>query len=269
MKKQGVQLLTVGEELGQLRSAKREAWLLLVQNGELDVFVRDDVHHASAGELVLLTDIREDQRLCPGEGFCGQLLRIDKENAELWHQRFFLVSKTRDAKGVVLSLGNQQQSVGTIFQNMANRQKASDTVMTDMLLQELLVKLHQIAGSTWVRSYTNKETIVAMVRQMLDQEYATEYTTASIAAKYNMSASRMAHIFKEIAGVSVMRYLLLVRVDAAKRYLEQTHIPIQEIADMCGFNDLSNFGRTFRKETGYSPRQYRNYYKNTTAASEE
>lgn len=269
MKKQSVQLLTVGEELGQLRREKREAWLILIQNGELDVLVRDKRHHASAGELVLLTDIREDQRLCPGEGFCAQLLQIDKENAELWHQRFFLTSKVRDEKGVVLPLGDQLQSIGAIFQNMAKLQKASDTMMLDMLLQELLAKLYLIAGDTWVQSYTNKSAIVIMVRQMLDKEYATEYTTASIAAKYNMSASRMAHIFKEIAGISVMRYLLLVRVDAAKRYLVQTHMPIQEIADMCGFNDLSNFGRTFRKETGYSPRQYRNYYKNTAAASEE
>ena len=107
------------------------------------------------------------------------------------------------------------------------------------------------------RGYVGKEKIVSDVKQLLEEKYFQEINLKTIALEYNVSVSRLSHIFRDSTGVPVMRYLLLCRLEAAKRYLLQTTLPINEIAEKCGFRDYSNFSRAFRKETGNTPSQYR------------
>ena len=126
-----------------------------------------------------------------------------------------------------------------------------------LLLEELLVRLYRVSPKLYTGAQSNRTEIVSSIRTLLETEYRHPFTLGTIAEKYNMSISYLSHVFKEITGVSLMRYLLEIRIRAAKEYLVQTSLPINEIAERCGFNDLSNFGRTFQKETGYSLRRYR------------
>jgi len=57
--------------------------------------------------------------------------------------------------------------------------------------------------------------------------------------------------------MSTMEYLIRLRVKMAAIILRDTDLPISEIAYRVGFNDITHFGRMFRKRVGYSPSEYR------------
>jgi AraC family transcriptional regulator len=99
--------------------------------------------------------------------------------------------------------------------------------------------------------------VVARVVRQLSSATASPHTLANLAGAANMSPYHFLRTFKSITGVTPHQWLLRARLrDAAKR-LANSRAPITAIALDVGFEDLSNFIRSFRAEFGLSPRQYR------------
>ena len=58
----------------------------------------------------------------------------------------------------------------------------------------------------------------------------------------------------------VIAYLTAYRLAKAKHLLVETDIEIGKVSAACGFSDHSNFGRTFREETGMTPSRFRKIF---------
>jgi AraC-like DNA-binding protein len=63
--------------------------------------------------------------------------------------------------------------------------------------------------------------------------------------------------FKAVTGITPHQWLLRARLRDAARRLATSRDPVTEIALDVGFEDLSNFIRSFRSEFGVSPSRYR------------
>jgi AraC-like DNA-binding protein len=63
--------------------------------------------------------------------------------------------------------------------------------------------------------------------------------------------------FRAVTGVTPHQWLLRARLRDAAEQLATTRTPVTNVALDVGFDDLSNFTRSFRAEFGTSPRQYR------------
>jgi AraC-like DNA-binding protein len=59
------------------------------------------------------------------------------------------------------------------------------------------------------------------------------------------------------AGLNFTDMLEQQRVDAAKAYLEQAQLSLDDVAAMLGYAEQSSFGRAFKRWTGYTPKRYR------------
>jgi AraC family transcriptional regulator len=78
------------------------------------------------------------------------------------------------------------------------------------------------------------------------------------AAAVELSAFHFLRVFGSAIGVTPHQYLVRCRLRHAARALIEDDRSISEIAYACGFGDLSNFVRTFRRAAGASPRAFRN-----------
>ena len=83
------------------------------------------------------------------------------------------------------------------------------------------------------------------------------YTTQEIADKMRISRSKLNHKVTTLTGKSVGSYIKHIKIEKAKELLKNTDLQINEIAFKLGYNEPSLFSKVFKKETGISPKLFR------------
>ena len=103
---------------------------------------------------------------------------------------------------------------------------------------------------------------VQKVKSYIDQHYKEEIRLTKVADIAGMSPSAFSRFFKLHTGRNLSEYIIDQRLGYASRMLVDSTHSIAEIGLGCGFNNLSNFNRIFKKRKGCSPSEFReNYHK--------
>lgn len=84
-----------------------------------------------------------------------------------------------------------------------------------------------------------------------------EITLKEVAKLSNMTEVSFSRYFKQKTGSTFIDSLNDIRIGQAARLLIETPQSVSEIAYSCGFNNLSNFNRTFKRKKGCSPKEFR------------
>lgn len=82
-------------------------------------------------------------------------------------------------------------------------------------------------------------------------------TLDSVASFFYISKYYLSRVFKEVTGYGYKEYVLLYRLNQAKKMLESTNIPVLEISGLVGFKNVNHFIRVFRIHENTTPLQYR------------
>jgi AraC family transcriptional regulator len=98
---------------------------------------------------------------------------------------------------------------------------------------------------------------VSRVVRAMEASIDAAHPLAELAEAAGISRYHFLRTFKGLTGVTPHRWLLRARLRDAARRLAVTKEPVTEIALDVGFEDLSNFIRSFRAEFGVSPSRYR------------
>ena len=78
-----------------------------------------------------------------------------------------------------------------------------------------------------------------------------------LAKKFFMSKSYLTRVFRNVTGFSVVEYITYIRVQKAQQLLRDSDTSITEIAEICGFGNITYFEKVFKQMTGFSPGKYR------------
>jgi AraC family transcriptional regulator len=100
----------------------------------------------------------------------------------------------------------------------------------------------------------------ARLRRAIDfinAHIADDLRLATMSAVAGLSPYHFSHLFTAAIGMPPHRYLLKQRIEQAKQRLLFGRESILAIALDCGFKDASHFARVFARETGLSPRRFR------------
>lgn len=98
---------------------------------------------------------------------------------------------------------------------------------------------------------------ITKVCDYIEKNFQDSVKLSDVAKLVNMSESAFSHFFKKKTGCSFIDYLNSVRIGKASQMLIDTTHSINEICYSCGFNNLSNFIRIFKKFKGPTPSEYR------------
>jgi len=102
-----------------------------------------------------------------------------------------------------------------------------------------------------------KKSLFERILDYLNYNYTKKITVENICKKFYCSRSYVAHTFKREMGKSLPEYINSLRIESAKNMLKNSNMSIVEIASATGFEDRSYFSKCFTKETGMSPKQWR------------
>jgi AraC-like DNA-binding protein len=104
---------------------------------------------------------------------------------------------------------------------------------------------------------------VEKVKDYINQHYKDEIRLNNLAELVGMAPVSFSRFFKLRTGKNLSEYVIDMRLGYASRLLVDSTMSIAEICYECGFNNLSNFNRIFKKNKECSPKEFRdNYRKN-------
>ena len=102
----------------------------------------------------------------------------------------------------------------------------------------------------------DKGGLMAQVLRYLSENYAQPLSVEHMAAHFGYSRSRFSHLFKANIGVSVPRYINILRCRDAAEALLNTDLPVVDSAINAGFNNTHTFYTSFRELYHMTPGEY-------------
>ena len=184
---------------------------------------------------------------------------------------------------------NQLSFIRRMFEQAArgiafSRETAS--VLTDRILNlnqkhgfngvlELFSILHELSVSSNMQllsdaSFNNTKNFsynsrrVEKVMEYMNANFDRSITLNEVAKLANMTQTAFSRFFKTRTGVNFIDSLNDIRLGHASRMLIETTETVSEIAFNCGFNNIANFNRLFKKKKNCTPKEFRESYNKST-----
>lgn len=161
------------------------------------------------------------------------------------------------SRPVILELKNELES---LFSN-------KNEFYSAIKLIEILYKLSIDPNSRILcnRSFTNdsdssESRRIQKVIDYLDTNFQNKINLSDVAKHVGMSDASFSRFMKARTGKNFVEYLNDLRLGFASNLLVNTNEYVVEIAFKCGFDNLSNFNRLFKKRKGSTPTEFRNNF---------
>jgi AraC-like DNA-binding protein len=169
----------------------------------------------------------------------------------------------RSLRGILFSKETTQTIMPRLFG--ITKKYGFDSVL------ELMSILHELSTSCNMQtlsdvSFNNAETIsynsrrVESIMNYLNNNFEKNITLSEVAKIAAMSDVAFSRFFKMRTGQTFVDTLTKIRLGHASRMLIETTHGITEVAYKCGFNNISNFNRIFKKKKNCTPKEFRNEF---------
>lgn len=142
----------------------------------------------------------------------------------------------------------------------------------DAVLSQILAELYdaRCGGTHPVRvsdSYGHHSEAVRRALDFVARMYHQQIGLKHFGQAVHLNVHHFSRKFHEEMGMAPIQYLYHFRIEQAKRLLAATERPVAEIARLVGIPDPSYFTRLFHKQTGESPRAFREHARNQPEAA--
>ena len=154
---------------------------------------------------------------------------------------------------------NEMTSFVELCDSLLEAQK-SDAYGNDLLCYSYLIQLLVMTNTLYKNAdsfnYKNlMPQIVIDTMKYIDENLTNEICLDDLSDKFGFNGNYLSSLFKKNTGLTLRNYIVEKRITLAKKLLSQG----ASVSTACynsGFNDYSNFIRTFKKSTGVSPGKY-------------
>lgn len=120
--------------------------------------------------------------------------------------------------------------------------------------------LDDFMRNIYLQGHSRTNETVAKILNYLSGNFHENITLEILSKETGLSTFRIAHLVKDVTGKTVLQHIHQLRVQEARRLLEQSDMNCTDIAYETGFGDQSYFIKQFRKSMGITPARYRRLY---------
>ncbi|PWM99972.1 AraC family transcriptional regulator [Massilioclostridium coli] len=119
----------------------------------------------------------------------------------------------------------------------------------------ILSRLHQTEIEHNIQKYVQNRTLTDVI-SYIKLNYS-DVTLDKVAEAFHYSTGYLSRWIKRKTGSSFSDLVSQYRLEVAKRYLQNSMLPIEKITEIIGYSDTSYFYKFFKKQLGISPQEYR------------
>ncbi|WP_419874209.1 response regulator [Candidatus Pristimantibacillus sp. PTI5] len=107
---------------------------------------------------------------------------------------------------------------------------------------------------------SQRHNLIGKVIEYMEKHFQEHVTVKQIAGIYHLNASYLSVLFKKETGKTISDFLQETRMNKAKELLRDPSIKVYEVSEQVGFQTPAYFAYLFKKTTGYTPQEFRDYY---------
>jgi len=130
-----------------------------------------------------------------------------------------------------------------------------------MYIQELLIFISRYRIPPVETKLTEAQELIKKVTYYINDNFDKPLREEDTAEIFAVSKSHFCRKFKSVTGLRYNEYVTNVRITNSEKLLRETHLPITEISQRCGFNDSNYFASVFKRLKGITPYKYAKLYR--------
>ena len=165
----------------------------------------------------------------------------------------------KSSRGILFS-SETANYVQERIMNLCENQDFDSLLAFFSILFDLSISRNQkmLATPTYVCNFNpSKSRRIEKINEYIQQNIHQNIKIKEVADLVNMSETAFSHFFKKRTQRSFSDYITDLRAGHAARQLIETEKNISEIVYDCGYNNISNFNRIFKKKVGLTPSEFR------------
>lgn len=133
-------------------------------------------------------------------------------------------------------------------------------ILNTIFYHFLQIDEYHIISDSERDTYQLQQQRIRQISDYIDRHYSQKLLLSDIAAKLDLNLYYLSHFFKENFGLSFQDYLARIRSEKARQLLLLTNRSLLDISMSAGFSDPKYFNRSFRKQYGCTPKEYRRQF---------
>lgn len=233
--------------------------LIFVTKGEVEIEIDCKPHKAKSPAIILLNPFEQHKITGESQDYERTVLVL---NADLLEQsispRLIAMLKCRPqsfshiVKPTEIDFENICTILGSISAELNSNKLFEGQYLLNCVYNLLIIMYRTENNSPDFSSSMMK------IQAYIDENYAMIESIGNIAENFCISLPHLSRSFKAYSGYSPVEYLKNTRLYHAQQLLIYSDYRINEISNMVGFRETSNFIKQFKNKFGISPRQFKN-----------
>ena len=134
--------------------------------------------------------------------------------------------------------------------------KITTQVRTKIILLQFILEMWE-KGFVIENDKSGRNTVEKEMISYIQQNFMEKISLKEFSEQFHLSEKYISRYFKEHFHITLSQYITHLRLEHAKQLLQDTDIPVTEIAMQSGYQNVSYFIRSFKKTYGVSPLKYR------------
>lgn len=229
----------------------------------------DSVVHVN--DLPILCNYEKDYPI-DVENLLFQSVEAGNQNRSVYYAKSFFQWMTEnhsqnvmDIKLKVLEFVLRAEQIGFesggMLYRFTLRSEYLDTIMGMRSYEQLYdwfeTKISEVCRNILTKKEESTVDIVKKAQLYIGQNYAKELVLDEISKELQISPYYFSKLFKKRTGSNFIEYVTSVRIEKAKELLRNSDKSMKEICREVGYSDANYFSRTFKKNVGVSPTEYK------------